>query len=110
MELGDIKTGACETLLYGFAGDVVHALVQILLPLSLGSELTRKTKMDCFLIMGMASACNVILGRPALNTLQAVVSTHHMKLMFPARAGLGEVTCDQYVRRKWYVVLIKGGN
>ncbi|KAL0386268.1 UNVERIFIED_CONTAM: hypothetical protein Sradi_3021100 [Sesamum radiatum] len=49
MELGDVPLEPMETLLYSFVGDVVYPLSQILLPLSLGVEPTRKTKMVHFL-------------------------------------------------------------
>ncbi|KAL2230952.1 UNVERIFIED_CONTAM: hypothetical protein Sindi_1689600, partial [Sesamum indicum] len=81
-----------ETSVYGFAGEVVHPLGQILFPLSLGVEPARKTKMVHFLIVDIPSAYNMILGRPALNVFQAIVSTYHMKLKFPAGSGVGEVT------------------
>ncbi|KAL0373831.1 UNVERIFIED_CONTAM: hypothetical protein Sradi_3298800 [Sesamum radiatum] len=86
-----------DTLLYGFVGEVVHPLGQILFPLSLGVEPARKTKMVHFLVVDMPSTYNVILGRPALNSFQAAVTTYHMKLKFPARARIGEVIGDQYV-------------
>ncbi|KAK4397664.1 hypothetical protein Sango_1241900 [Sesamum angolense] len=57
----------------------------ISLSLSLGTEPTRRTRMVRFLVVDMPSAYNLILGRLALNTFQAVVSTYHMKLKFPVR-------------------------
>ncbi|KAL0386214.1 UNVERIFIED_CONTAM: hypothetical protein Sradi_3015700 [Sesamum radiatum] len=44
MELDDIPLEPVDTLLYGFAGEVVHPLGYISLPLSLGAEPTRKTE------------------------------------------------------------------
>ncbi|KAL0416935.1 UNVERIFIED_CONTAM: hypothetical protein Slati_3525400 [Sesamum latifolium] len=83
MELGDIPLEPVDTSLYGFAGEVVHPLGQISLPISLGIEPARKTRMTHFLVVDMPSAYNLILGRPTLNTFQAVISTYHMKLKFP---------------------------
>ncbi|KAL0455591.1 UNVERIFIED_CONTAM: hypothetical protein Slati_0898300 [Sesamum latifolium] len=83
MELGNVLLEPVDTSLYGFAEEVVHSLGHISLPLSVGFEPTRRTKMVRFLVVDMPSAYNLILGRPALNTFQAVVSTYHMKLKFP---------------------------
>ncbi|KAL0427542.1 UNVERIFIED_CONTAM: hypothetical protein Slati_2929000 [Sesamum latifolium] len=72
IKLGNTPLELVDTSLYDFAGEVVHHLGQILIPLSLGTEPTRKIKMVHFLIVDMPSAYNVILGRPALNDFQAI--------------------------------------
>ncbi|KAL0413334.1 UNVERIFIED_CONTAM: hypothetical protein Sradi_1535100 [Sesamum radiatum] len=100
MELGNVLLEPVDTSLYGFAGEVVHPLGHISLPLSLGSEPTRRTRMIRFLVVDMPSAYNLILGRPALNTFQAVISTYHMKLQFPVGDSVGEVGGDQYTTAK----------
>ncbi|KAL0402076.1 UNVERIFIED_CONTAM: hypothetical protein Slati_4237500 [Sesamum latifolium] len=66
--------------------------------------------MVCFLIVDMPSAYNLILGRPALNIFQVVVSTYQMKLKFPIGDGVGKVKGDQYIARKCYVEAIKSSN
>ncbi|KAL0403996.1 UNVERIFIED_CONTAM: hypothetical protein Sradi_2040400 [Sesamum radiatum] len=68
MELGDVPLEPVDTSLYGSAGEVVHQLGQISLPISLGSKPARRTRMVCFLVVDMPSASNLILGRPALST------------------------------------------
>ncbi|KAL0439441.1 UNVERIFIED_CONTAM: hypothetical protein Slati_2427100 [Sesamum latifolium] len=77
MELGDVPLEPIDTSLYGFAGEVVHFLGQISLPIFLGIEPTRKTQMVHFLVVDMPSAYNLILGWPTLNVFQAVISTSH---------------------------------
>ncbi|KAL0406264.1 UNVERIFIED_CONTAM: hypothetical protein Slati_3940300 [Sesamum latifolium] len=62
MGLGDTPLEPVDTALYGFAGEVVHPLGQVLLPLSMGSEPTRRTKMICFLVVDMPSAYNLDIG------------------------------------------------
>ncbi|KAL2226368.1 UNVERIFIED_CONTAM: hypothetical protein Sindi_1995500 [Sesamum indicum] len=49
MELGDVPLELMETSLYGFLGEVVDLLGQILLPFFLGAEPTKKTKVVYFL-------------------------------------------------------------
>ncbi|KAL0284886.1 UNVERIFIED_CONTAM: hypothetical protein Scaly_2835200 [Sesamum calycinum] len=100
MELNNIPPKPLDTSLYDFAGNVVHPLGQILLPLSLGMEPNRKTKMIRFLIVDMPSAYNIILWQPTLNVVQVVVSTYHMKVKFPAGVEIGEVIGNQYTTRK----------
>ncbi|KAL0402032.1 UNVERIFIED_CONTAM: hypothetical protein Slati_4233100 [Sesamum latifolium] len=107
MELEDVPLEPVDTSLYGFAGEVVHPLGQILLPISLGIEPARKTRMVRFLVVGMPSAYNLILGRPTLNVFQAIISTYYMKLKFPMENRIGEVQGDQYTTRKCYVEAIK---
>ncbi|KAL0303335.1 UNVERIFIED_CONTAM: hypothetical protein Sradi_6201600 [Sesamum radiatum] len=45
----------------------------------MGRGTTRKTCLLKFLVVDVPSVSNVILGRPMLNTFQAVISTYHMK-------------------------------
>ncbi|KAL0288468.1 UNVERIFIED_CONTAM: Transposon Ty3-G Gag-Pol polyprotein [Sesamum radiatum] len=42
-------------------------------------------------VVDIPSAYNVILGRLTLNAFQAVISTYHMKIKFPAPGGVGKV-------------------
>ncbi|KAK3029629.1 hypothetical protein RJ639_037946 [Escallonia herrerae] len=48
----------------------------------------------------VSSAYNGILGRPALNRLQAVVSTYHLKMKFPKEHRIGKPqTCLELISR-----------
>ncbi|KAL0461378.1 UNVERIFIED_CONTAM: hypothetical protein Slati_0025400 [Sesamum latifolium] len=82
MQLGDVSLEKVNTSLYGFAGEVVHPRGMVSLPLTMGRGTMRKTCLLKFLVVDVPSAYNVILGRPTLNTFQAVVSTYHMKIKF----------------------------
>ncbi|KAK4391443.1 hypothetical protein Sango_1922100 [Sesamum angolense] len=94
MELGNIPLNSMDISLYDFAGNMVHPLGQILLPLSLGTQPNRKIQIVHFLVIDKPSTYNVILGRPTLNAFQVVISNYHMKLKFPVGTGVREVISD----------------
>ncbi|KAL0295509.1 UNVERIFIED_CONTAM: hypothetical protein Sangu_2508000 [Sesamum angustifolium] len=52
------------------------------------------TKMIKFLVVDAPCAYNVKLGRPSLNSFEAIASTYHLKLKFPTPAGIGEEIGD----------------
>ncbi|KAI3445227.1 hypothetical protein Pfo_001892 [Paulownia fortunei] len=89
----DITLQPVDTVLFGFGGGVVDLMGQVILPISLGIEPMRKTKVV----------------KPSLNTFQAVVSTFHMKLKFPVDEGIGEVEGDQCSARRCYVEAVRKG-
>ncbi|KAL0453024.1 UNVERIFIED_CONTAM: hypothetical protein Slati_1280500 [Sesamum latifolium] len=107
MQLGDVSLEKVNTSLYGFAGEVVHPRGMVSLPLTMGRGTTRKTCLLKFLVVDVPSAYNVILGRPTLNTFQAVVSTYHMKIKFPTAGGVGEVQGDPLQSREFYVEAVR---
>ncbi|XP_073061687.1 uncharacterized protein [Primulina eburnea] len=61
-----------STPLYGFVGHAIPPLGQIVLPLSLGHDPRRVTKMTTFTVVDTPSAYNGILGRPALKDFRVV--------------------------------------
>ncbi|KAL0345617.1 UNVERIFIED_CONTAM: hypothetical protein Sradi_4393000 [Sesamum radiatum] len=67
MQFGDVPLEVVDTLLYGFAGEVVHLRGMISLLLILGIFPLQKTCLLKFLVVDIPSAYNVILGRPTLN-------------------------------------------
>ncbi|KAL0446343.1 UNVERIFIED_CONTAM: hypothetical protein Slati_1762200 [Sesamum latifolium] len=109
MQLGDVSLEKVNTSLYGFVGEVVHPRGMVSLPLTMGRGTTRKTCLLKFLVVDVPSAYNVILGRPTLNTFQAVVSTYHIKIKFSTPGGVGEVQGDPLQCRKCYVEAVRKG-
>ncbi|XP_073063731.1 uncharacterized protein [Primulina eburnea] len=96
-----------STPLYGFAGHAIPPLGQIVLPLSLGHEPRRVTKMTTFTVVDTPSAYNGILGRPALKEFRAVVSTYHQKLKFPVGKEVGVLCGGQRAARRCYEGIVR---
>ncbi|KAK6160555.1 hypothetical protein DH2020_003936 [Rehmannia glutinosa] len=68
-----------------------------------------KTRMVTFLVVDSYSAYNAIIGRPALNLFQAIVSTYHMKLKFAVGEKEGEALGNIQASRKCYVEAVRKG-
>ena len=60
-----------------------------------------------FLIVDAPSAYNILLGRPSLNAIRAVLSAYHMVIKFPTTNGVGMVRGDQRVARECYSASMK---
>ncbi|KAK3015437.1 hypothetical protein RJ639_007769 [Escallonia herrerae] len=63
-----------------------------------------------FMVVKVPSAYTGILGRPALNRLQAMVSTYHLKMKFPTEQGVREVKGDQTTARQCYMASCRSKN
>ncbi|KAK3035469.1 hypothetical protein RJ639_034439 [Escallonia herrerae] len=92
-----------DTPLYGFSNHPVAAEGIIALPITIDTPLAQANFILDFVVVKVPSAYNAILGRPALNQLQAVVLTYHLNMKFPTEHGIGEVKGDQTIARQCYV-------
>ena len=79
-----------NSALTGFTGDSISQLGTTTLPVTIGEELRTKTTITTFMVVDLPSAYNVILGRPTLNKMRAVVSTYYRAIKFPTSVGIGE--------------------
>ncbi|XP_073272581.1 uncharacterized protein [Primulina huaijiensis] len=70
------------------------------LPLTLGNDHRRVTKMITFTMVDTPSAYNEILGWPALKDFRAAVSNYHQKLKFLVRKRVGVLCGYQKVARQ----------
>ncbi|KAL0395966.1 UNVERIFIED_CONTAM: hypothetical protein Scaly_0045000 [Sesamum calycinum] len=108
MGINNAELTRINTPLTSFSGNIVEPIGEVTLPISLGSYPRRATKMIKFLVVDAPSAYNVILGRPSLNSFQAIASTYHLKLKFPTPVGIGEEIGDQRQARECYANSLKG--
>ena len=89
--------------LVGFSGEKVHPKEFVTLHLTLGTRpKTRTVKVD-FLVVDGPSAYNVILRRPTLNKIGAVISTVSLTMkFFTDNEEVAIVKADQVAARRCY--------
>ncbi|KAH7864176.1 hypothetical protein Vadar_026630 [Vaccinium darrowii] len=77
--------------LHGFSGKPIPPKGRIALPITIGPEGNSITCMVDFLVVNSLAAYNLIIERPLLNQIGAVVSTYHLKMKFPVGEAIAEV-------------------
>ena len=107
MDIGREKIDPVNTHLRGFSGEKVLPLGLIQLVLTLGEPPCQATTTARFLIIDAPSAYNMLLGRPSLNAIKAILSAYHMMIKFPTVNGVGMVRGDQRVARECYMASMK---
>ncbi|XP_031104440.1 uncharacterized protein LOC116007921 [Ipomoea triloba] len=101
--LDQTKLVPVRTPLAGFTGDSIEAEGRIVLPVEIG-QYPRVRKLDMeFVVVKLTSTHNIILGRPGLEDLGAVVSLEHLCLKFRTPEGVGVARCDQRIARSCYL-------
>ena len=93
--------------LVGFGGTRVFPLGAITLFVTTGDYPQQITREVTFLLVDCSSAYNVILGRPTLNSWQAVTSTYHLMIKFPTDYRVGEVQGNLVEVRECYIAMIE---
>ncbi|XP_058075820.1 uncharacterized protein LOC131224316 [Magnolia sinica] len=63
-----------------------------------------------FLVVNVPSVHNVILGKPSLNAMRAVISTYHLMMKFPVEGGIGYLRGDQRKAWRCYAITVKKGS
>ncbi|GAV87596.1 hypothetical protein CFOL_v3_31022 [Cephalotus follicularis] len=91
-----------KTPLVRFSGEMIHPLGSINLSVVAGTTPRQSQVEMTFLVVDTPSPYNVIIGRPGLNLMEAIVSTRQLLVKFPTRFGVGEVKGDQQATRQCY--------
>ncbi|XP_064963250.1 uncharacterized protein LOC135611539 [Musa acuminata AAA Group] len=92
--------------LTGFTGGSISSLGTTVLPITIGEEPMAKTIMTTFMVVDMPSAYNIILGRPTLNKIKAMVSTYRRTIKFSTLVGIGEARSDPGESRQCYLIAV----
>ncbi|RRT56767.1 hypothetical protein B296_00032266 [Ensete ventricosum] len=80
--------------LIGFTQDATASSGVVTLPMTFGEEPRTKTLMVSFMVVELPSTYTVIIGRPSLNKLRAIISTYDYSMKFSTSVGIGEVRSD----------------
>ena len=108
LQLPDTAMVPYDEPLYGFFGEQVSTRDYIDLHTVFHDGSQTKTIPIRFLIVDALTSYNVLLGRPSLNTLCAVVSTPHLAMKFPSPSGeILTVHCDQRLARECYMASLR---
>ncbi|XP_021856319.1 uncharacterized protein [Spinacia oleracea] len=104
----DLKT--IESIHYpiiGFGGSIIHPVGVINLSVRIGGRKDGRKMVVDFLIVKDLTAYNVILGRPTLNKIKAIVVTHLMLLKYVCDDGaIGTIHGDQQQARDCYLTTL----
>ena len=84
-----------STPLVGFSRSPVGVEGEITLMVTAGEPPHQSTISVTFTVVRVPSMYNVILGRPGLNRLDAIVSTKQLLIRFPTKFEVGEMKGDQ---------------
>ncbi|XP_057426237.1 uncharacterized protein LOC130719638 [Lotus japonicus] len=89
--------------LVGFSGEKVFVRGYVELSTVFGEGKNEKAFAIKFLVVQCTSPYNVLIGRPSLNKMGAIISTRHLTVKYPLdKGGVGTLKADQVVARKCY--------
>ncbi|GKV21495.1 hypothetical protein SLEP1_g31472 [Rubroshorea leprosula] len=92
--------------IYGFNNQPVPVEGVLTLHVAFGSGRTYVTPSVRFLVVKMASSFNIVIGRPTLTEIRAVVSQSHLYMKFPTPTGIATLRGNQEVARHCHITSI----
>ena len=94
--------------LVGFGGGVIHPVGRIDLPVRVGDKRKSKSLVVRFLVVSDLTAYNIILGRPALNAIKAVIVSSLMLMKYVCEDGsVVAIYSDRQIARDCYLTAVK---
>ncbi|GKV41128.1 hypothetical protein SLEP1_g48700 [Rubroshorea leprosula] len=92
--------------IYGFNNQPVPVEGVLTMNVAFGSGRSYVTPSVRFLVVKMASSFNVIIGRPTLTEIRAMVSQSHLCMKFPTPTGIATLRGNQEVARHCYITSV----
>ncbi|GKV48760.1 hypothetical protein SLEP1_g55555 [Rubroshorea leprosula] len=92
--------------IYGFNNQPVPVEGVLTLHVAFGSGRTYVAPSVRFLVVKMASSFNIVIGRPTLTEIRAVVSQSHLCMKFPTPMGIATLRGNQEVARHCYITSV----
>ncbi|RDY05628.1 hypothetical protein CR513_10503, partial [Mucuna pruriens] len=100
----------CSGTLYVFAGERVPIKGTVELETVFGECSWVRAIPILYTVVDAESSYNIIMGRPVLNRLGAVISTYHLCMKFPVGQKVGSVWADSHVSRRCYEDSLRVGS
>ncbi|GKU88722.1 hypothetical protein SLEP1_g2951 [Rubroshorea leprosula] len=92
--------------IYGFNNQPVPVEGVLTMNVAFGSGRSYVTPSVRFLVVKMASSFNVVIGRPTLTEIRAMVSQSHLCMKFPTPTGIATLRGNQEVAGHCYITLV----
>ena len=92
----------CNQTIHEFSGEGMTPSGMIRLPITARTFPLSRTVLVNFIVVDFPSVYNVVMGRPILVELRAVVSIHHLMIKFPTTKEVGTLQGDQRTTHEYY--------
>ncbi|GKU89032.1 hypothetical protein SLEP1_g3225 [Rubroshorea leprosula] len=92
--------------IYGFNNQPVPVEAVLRLNVTFGSGRMYATPSVRFLVVKMASSFNLVIGRPTLTEIRAIVSQSHLCMKFPTPMGVATLRGNQEATRHCYMTSV----
>jgi len=109
LRIPDTEIQPYDDQIVGFSGERVdtRGFIDLYTKFGESGHQSRVVKVR-YLLIDANTSCNILLGRPSLNQLGAIVSTPHLVMKFPSSEGdIITVHGDQKTARKCYAASLK---
>ena len=108
MRIPETKVQPYDEQIFGFLGERVDTKGYIDLFTTFGDDSLSKTINVRYLLVNANTSYNILLERPSINRLKAIVFTPHLAMKFPSVIGdIATVHVDQKTARECYVASLK---